>query len=424
MTKDNGLLTTQMKPTAAEIAGQAVANNQHLVKELQRFATFDELRRSDFFQARKAELKRLLDEPRIYEPGHVRPRLRSFLRVVQWNIERGSRLEGIIEVLNNHPVLGFADLLLLNELDDGMLRSGSRNVALELSRALSARAVYGVEYLEMTKGVGEELKLPGENTAALHGNAILTRHGLSNPQVVRLPRCENNFESAEKRLGGRIGVIIDLELDHVRLIAATTHLDVVNTPRCRARQMRAMLCAIDSRIQAQSGASDRAIIGGDLNTHTFARGARLRTIKNTALILGSNRNKLARRLAHPEKKEQAIVELARFGYETEARNDRRATSRSVVSNLEDMRGLPSAIRWWVKRRIGPEGVLLEFRLDWLATRGVRALRASEMTDAETGVASVDPQTFNRLMSNGRPISDHDPIVVDLAAQESMISDEV
>src|ERR1041385_8511792 len=104
-----------MKPTGAESAEQAAASNQHLTKELERFATIDELRRSDFYQSRKTELKRLFDEPRIYEPPDVQPRLRSFLRVVEWNIERGSRLDGIIEVLNTHPVLRFADLLLLNE---------------------------------------------------------------------------------------------------------------------------------------------------------------------------------------------------------------------------------------------------------------------------------------------------------------------
>ncbi|HKS38996.1 MAG TPA: endonuclease/exonuclease/phosphatase family protein [Blastocatellia bacterium] len=402
-----------MKSSRTETAEQAIASNHHLVKELQRFATFDELRRSDFFRAHKAELGRLFDEPKIYKSPNTQPRLRSFLRVVAWNIERGTRLDGIIEVLNNHPVLRFADLLLLNELDDGMLRSGNYNVALELSRALSAHAVYGVEYLEMTKGTGKELSLTGENTSALHGNAILTRHNFSNPQVVRLPRCENNFESAEKRLGGRMGILLDLEICDAIFTTATVHLDVVNTPRCRARQMRAMLCAIDARVKDQQN-NRSVILGGDFNTHTFARGNRWRAMKNTALILGSNRNKLARRLVYPEKKEQAITELARFGYETAALNDRRATARSMVSNLDDSRGLPSPIRKWANRRIGPGGLSLELRLDWLAARGMKALRANEMIDAETGVTSVDAQTFNNLAHNGRALSDHDPIVVDLA----------
>jgi endonuclease/exonuclease/phosphatase family metal-dependent hydrolase len=400
--------TTPINMTAIEDAEATAAGNQGLVRGLLRFKTFAQLRGSDFYRAHQQEFKQLFDEPHIYRAAAATPRLADFLRVVMWNIERGAELDGIVEVLNHHPTLGYADLLLLNELDDGMVRSGNRHVAQELSRHLSAHAVYGVEYLEMTKGTGDELHLPGANTTALHGNAILTRHAFFEPQVVRLPRCENNFESAERRLGGRIAIMIDLEISATRFTAATTHLDVVNTPRCRALQMRAALEAVDAR-----RLSRRVVIGGDLNTHTFARGARLRTIKNTALILGSRPHKLAERLGHPLRKEPAIGEFARFGYDIASCNDTRSTARSVVSSLDDSSRLPRPLRWWIGRRIGPEGLTLELRLDWLAARGLRALRAGEMIDAATGVASVDPQTFNGLTGERRRLSDHDPIVVDL-----------
>jgi endonuclease/exonuclease/phosphatase family metal-dependent hydrolase len=388
------------------------SGNQDLVNEMLRFETFAELRRSPFYQTHRDDLKRLLDAPRIYRATSASPRLTSFLRVVMWNIERGTRFDGILDVLNHHPVIRYSDLLLLNELDDGMVRSGNRNVALELSRHLSAHTIYGVEYLEMTKGAGDEQRLPGANTSALHGNAILTRYAFLEPHVVRLPRCENNFESAERRLGGRIGILTDLEIGRARFTAATTHLDVVNTPRCRARQMRAMLEAVDARIAAR-GLGPRVILGGDLNTHTFARGTRLRAMKNTALILGSRRGRLARRLARPILKEPAVGEFARFGYDIANCNDERATARSVVSALDDSTNLPLPLRWWVNRRIGPEGLTLHLRLDWLAARGLRALRVGEMIDAATGVASIDPQTFAGLTDDGLQLSDHDPIVVDL-----------
>src|SRR5437588_4585981 len=195
--------------TAIEDAEATAASHQHLVKELLRFTTFAELRRSAFYQAHQRELKQLFGEARIYRAASATPRLATFLRVVMWNIERGTALDGISEVLNHHPVIRYADLLLLNELDDGMVRSGNRNVARELSRRLQAHAIYGVEYLELTKGAGDEVRLPGTNTAALHGNAILTRHAFFAPQIVRLPRCENNFESAERRLGGALRLSID-----------------------------------------------------------------------------------------------------------------------------------------------------------------------------------------------------------------------
>ena len=396
----------------APIPENTITGNQKLIDRLKRFARFEDLRRSEFYREQGAELRRLLDEPRVYEFPDARPRLRTFLRVVEWNIERGARLDGIIEALNEHPVLRFADLLLLNELDDGMIRSRNLNVALELGRALAAHSVFGAEYLELTKGAGDEARLAGENTRALHGNAILTRHQFSNVQVLRLPRCENNFESKERRIGGRIGILLDLEINDTKLLVGNTHLDVVNSPRCRGNQMRAMLQAVEERLISSS--IRKAIVGGDLNTHTFARGTRFRSIKNTALILTSKREDLKNRLSHPERREHAIREFAKFGFAIEGFNDRQATSRTIVSNLDDSARLPRPMKWWVSRRIPPQGLMLEFRLDWLAGRGLQALKARELVDERTGAASVDAQTLSNLRHNGSPLSDHDPVVFDVA----------
>jgi endonuclease/exonuclease/phosphatase family metal-dependent hydrolase len=394
---------------------QTAGNNQDLVNQLRRFARFSDLRRSAFYREREIEIRALLNEPKVYEfPGDVRPRLRSFLRVVEWNIERGTRLDGIIDVLNSHHVLRFADLLLLNELDDGMVRSGNVNVPLELSHALEAHAVFGVEYLELTKGPEHEANVSGENTRALHGNAILTRHRFSSPRIVQLPRCENNFEAKERRIGGRIGILLNIDVDGTMLTIGNTHLDVINTPGCRGRQMRAMLEAVDERLRTEKAEYRAVIVGGDLNTHTFSRGNRFRAMKNTAIILNSGRRSLAERLKRPETREPAIREFKNFGYTTEGFNDRKATSRTIVSNLDDPARLPRAVKRWINRRVPPEGLLLEFRLDWMAARGLQALGAGEIVDAQTGVASVGAQTIQGLKTNGLPLSDHDPIVFDVS----------
>jgi len=390
--------------------------NQQLVEELKRFDTFEQLRKSEFFRVQKHAILQLLNTPRIYSYANASSRLRSFLRVVEWNIERGSRFEGIVRVLNEHPILRFADLLLLNELDDGMIRSSNRNVALELSRALQAHTVFGVEYLELTKGAGAEANLPGENTDALHGNAIMTRYPFADPEIARLPRCENNFESKEKRIGGRIGIFLDVEINGRKIAIGNTHLDVVGTPHCRGNQMRAMLKHLEIFVGTADVTSSPVIVGGDLNTHTFARGTTLRTIKNTATILGGDRERLRDRLSSPAIREPAIREFTRFGYETEGFNDQKATSRTIVSNLDDTAKLPRPIRWWIRHRIPPAGILLEFRLDWLAARGLRGLRAGEVIDRETGVASINAQTFPGLAYKGETLSDHDPIAFDVSIE--------
>jgi endonuclease/exonuclease/phosphatase family metal-dependent hydrolase len=386
------------------------SNNQHLVAELNRFGTFSELRRSEFYRKNRANIKRLLDEPKVYLSGEAGPRLRDFLRVAEWNIERGSNLEAIKGVLQNHPTLSYADLLLVNELDCGMARSGNRDVACELGGALRMHAVFGVEYLELTKGTGHEREVEAENTAALHGNAILSRRPITNIRLVRLSRCEDNFQSAEKRLGSRVGIVADIETGGSAITAALTHLDVVGLPSCRAGQLRSFLEFVD----AEAGAKGRVIFGGDLNTHTFKRGGRLRTVNNVIRIFGNNEDRLRRTLLHPEAREPAIGELKRRGYEVESFNDRRPTSWSVVSRLEDAARLPFPLSSWVMRRIGPEGLMLQFKLDWLAGRGVRALREGEATDRATSVTSLSPHTINISDYHGSPLSDHDPVVVDIA----------
>src|SRR5215831_9973771 len=215
-------------------------NNQLLVAELGRYKSIKDLRRSDAFRRHQAALHQLFNAPRTQFGQSVRPRLNSFLRVAAWNIECGKRLDGIIDALNTHPILRFADLVLLSEVDDGMARSANRAVAFELGREVGAHAIYGVEYLELSGPEPVEPMHRG-NSAALHGNAILTRHPFRSPRLVRLPRCENNFESQQKRLGGRVGLVIDLEPGPAGLVAATAHLDVVNTPRCRQKQLRSFL---------------------------------------------------------------------------------------------------------------------------------------------------------------------------------------
>jgi len=389
-------------------------NNQDLVNQLRRFNRFSELRHSEFYHQHEHNIRALLREPRVYEFPRACPRLQSFVRVVEWNIERGTNLVGIIDVLNSHPVLRFSDLLLLNELDDGMTRSGDVNVPFELSKAIEAHAVFGIEYLELTKGVGHEANLPGENSRALHGNAILTRHKISRPEIVPLPRCENNFEGKERRIGGRIGILLNIDIAGTMLTVGNTHLDVVNTPRCRGKQMRAMLEAVDLRLRAESPENQVAIVGGDLNTHTFARGNRLRAMQNTAIILNSGRRRLARRLSQPEAREPAIREFKNFGFSTDGFNDHKATSRTIVSSLDDTARLPGAVKWWINRRVPREGLLLEFRLDWMAARGLRPLVAGEIVDEHSGAASINAQTIQGLKTNGIPLSDHDPIVFDVS----------
>jgi endonuclease/exonuclease/phosphatase family metal-dependent hydrolase len=395
-------------------------DNTHRVEALKGFDKINQLLASPAYLANQPFLNRLFNHPKVFEVPGCRPRVNAFLRIVQWNIEYGKRLDEVARALNEHSVLRFADLLLINEVDEGMARSGNVAVAEELSKRIEAHAVFGAEYLELTGrqqsvGAGAVALLSSSevngNTAALHGCAILTRHRFSNPTVVRLPRCEDNFASVQKRLGGRAGVIVKLHLSGREITAATAHLDVVNTPRCRQAQMRALLEAVDSG-DAISSLSP-VIVGGDLNTHTFARGGRLRGALNLARILIADRQALARDLMNPSDREPLLREFGRFGYHVAGFNDGQPTNQVGADELGASSSLPAVVRKLALKRLGGPEFSLPFRLDWFAARGLVPLSEGEVKDREMGARSIGPRTVSGLQSGGRRLSDHDPIVVDI-----------
>src|SRR5215813_5701888 len=367
-------------------------NNQRLIAELGSYKNMKGLRRSAPFRRHQATLRKLFKLARTYTEESARPRLKSFLRVAAWNIECGKKFDGIAHTLNTHPILRFADLILLNEVDDGMARSGNRSVAADLGREIGAHAIYGVEYLEFSGSESIDGHVQ-ENTTALHGNAILTRHPFGGPRLIRLPRCERNFESAQKRLGGRLGLVVDLQLGPTRFAAATTHLDVVNGPSCRRKQLSALLHYLDADKQIP------AILGGDLNTHTFSRGGKIRALKNLARLL-VNPEAVTRGLLEPFKSEPALRELELFEFRLQGFNDDRYTCRVDDSELLRSSGLPAPVRGFVRRRFGDDEVSLDFRLDWLAGRHLRSLSGGEITDSATGVSSVPAQTITGIEYQG------------------------
>ncbi|MGH9764011.1 MAG: endonuclease/exonuclease/phosphatase family protein, partial [Blastocatellia bacterium] len=304
--------------------------DQTIVSELRRYRRIGDLRRSRFYREHKHKLDRILKQPRVYQHPEPQPVLKSFLRIAQWNILYGTHLSDITAVLKNHPILRYADILLLNEVDDGTSRSGGVDVAAELSSALSANAIYGVEYIELSHCAAASRSLTDRDAAPVHGNVILTRHPFSDPGVVRLSRCENNFANTEKRLGGRAGLMAEIDVFGEKLTVATTHLDVVNTPRCRASQIRGLLEALDSRKTRNT--HFRAILGGDFNTHTFVRGTRLGAVQNISRMLLANVDELREIFLDPGAREPVLTELLRYGFQTEWFNAGSCTNRVTLED--------------------------------------------------------------------------------------------
>ncbi|HTF63942.1 MAG TPA: endonuclease/exonuclease/phosphatase family protein, partial [Edaphobacter sp.] len=74
--------------------------------------------------------------------------LRSSIRVVDWNIDRGLQLRSIIDFLG----AANADIVILQEVDINARRTHRLNVAQEIARKLRLNYVFGREFVELTQG--------------------------------------------------------------------------------------------------------------------------------------------------------------------------------------------------------------------------------------------------------------------------------
>jgi hypothetical protein len=179
----------------------------------------------------------------------------KFLRVAEWNIERGLEFDAIkfafldpkrfaelmdrkgssatreerTHILDQVHLLQQSDLLVLNEVDWGMNRTLFRNVAAELAEALGMNYAYGVEFVEVdpaTMGIDQQVVMreveqaysePGESKNemmeyirqimtpdpkryhGLHGTAILSRFPLTNVRLIPFKFQGHDWYADEKK---------------------------------------------------------------------------------------------------------------------------------------------------------------------------------------------------------------------------------
>jgi endonuclease/exonuclease/phosphatase family metal-dependent hydrolase len=312
---------------------------------------------------------------RASEPLH-----REFIRLVHWNIEKGKRWALLSQCLT-HPAIASADIITLNEADWGMARSGNRHVAFEIAERLGMRAVFAPAFYEFTKGIGDELAVAGENTDAVQGNALLTRFPVVDYQNLYLPACHDAGHAAEKRAGGRAVLVVRLSNSRgLDFTVAVTHLEVLTTRRCRARQMKFIL---------QHLPAGPAVVAGDLNSNAFDRGSFVHTLVSLLRLL---RPSVQSQVMRPWDYEPLFREMKSAGFTWDQFNDRRATCRADLASLEDRKHVPA----FLTARLLKRGRYLPLRLDWIACRGFKA--------AQPG------QTITGLPSEP---SDHLPVTCDL-----------
>lgn len=381
--------------------------------ELARFDSTKTLEASPLYARLKPEVERVLngvecgDFTREREPDETDAA--GAIRATAWNIERGTRLEGVVRVLGEHPLMSRSDVLLLTELDYGMARSGNLHVTRELARALGMAYAFAPCYINLSKGSGLESGAEGDNALALHGNALLSRWPILRAWSVALPNGKDKMKGREKRLGSQRAVVCDLEHPSGLLRAVSLHLDAHSSQRHRQQQMKVVLDFLETL-------SPRApvLVGGDWNTSTYDSSRAVYSIVGffRRVLMGVG-NVIENHYLKPDSWfERALFrELDARGYDFRELNEPGAGTlhydvRDLAANTNMGEWVPRWCFWWIEWALKDQGGRCSLKLDWFAGRDV-------VPDA-----TQQPRVVGRLRGpSGEVLSDHDPIVLDFTLRK-------
>jgi endonuclease/exonuclease/phosphatase family metal-dependent hydrolase len=377
------------------------------VENLCKYKTLVQLKQSEFFSSHGSQIESYLKTPQVQLLPHIVSRLNSFIRIVQWNIEKGKRFKEILARLQTDEILKWADVIVLNEADFGMIRSENRHVARDLAEALGMHMAFGPVYFELTKGVDEEQRLEGENREGMQGNAILSRFPIIDSCTVPLPVSFEPYEFHEKRFGQRSCLWAKLQLQKKSIWVGSVHLELRNKPRDRAIQMRKIMEHLPD------GDNDAYVLCGDLNTNSFGRGSSLQTVKSIMRLLLSPADKIKKMLLSPELGSEPLFRILKcHGFNWEGLNSNQETARTALDSLEEADFLPAALMNLVKKRLVPFNGYLCFKLDWILGKNVFGI-GSEKYDSGAQVQALKPAAVKTIHFGPDRISDHLPIYADI-----------
>jgi endonuclease/exonuclease/phosphatase family metal-dependent hydrolase len=368
--------------------------------ELRACESTSELLANPVYQRLEPFVRIVLDTPESANFSDWIAPPRSRYRFVAWNLERGIELDRQIEALRSNPYLRGADVLLLTEVDVGMARSQNRAVAQEIARNLGMHYAFVPCYLNLSKGAGLEYHAEGDNKLGLHGNAILSRYPLRDVRAIFLKNGIDKMKGREKRLGRQAAVVAKIEFPNLTLTAVCSHLDANSSQRHRAQQMRDILDRL--------GSGSPVVLGGDWNTTTYNSSDPTHAIAGFWLrvFMGVD-NVIHNHYLHPYHRfEKALFRsLERRGFDYRSCNvlgERTGGYDAACAKTRQNLGewVPNWCFAFMRWALRNHGGRCPIKIDWFATRGVRAER---------------PVVLHEFRECEAPLSDHDPIGVDVVA---------
>jgi endonuclease/exonuclease/phosphatase family metal-dependent hydrolase len=340
-----------MRPVIDRIVPKLEAPDAALLDEARRAAILGESAHGAFLE-RIPAFRTIEQAP----PAHPLPWTGTF-RIAAFNAER----------LKNPPATrrlmqqAGADVVLFSEVDCGMARSGNVHTIRELIAGTGAGYLYGVEYVELDLGDrGEMHDHAGErNACSLHGNAIVTGFTLETAHLIPLEETGlwfSGVKGAQRRIGGRIALAARIPGAPKPVWVVGTHLESKTDPADRQAQIRTLLRALDVIAPGEP-----CVIAGDFNTKALPR-----TEDERHLLIEA-----------PELCEPLFADLKQAGFAWAGANLALPTQTPGPKNKHEP----------------PFG-----KLDWIVVRGL---------------APSNPQIVPALDEQGRAISDHEMLAVDV-----------
>ena len=282
------------------------------------------------------------------------------------NMERGVHLAELGDFLEICPEAKPYDVILANELDDGCVRSGQKDTTRELAERLGMNYVFGLEFIELVNG---------ENAKGFHGNAIFSRWPIKQAKIVRLPEQYNWYFDRQRRIGGRLAILAELDVNGRSVGVGTIHLENRTHGPGRQEQLEAILKAADEMFPGMPVA-----LGGDLNTNTFD---------------GRDKDAIQEIAGSPELQRRCLEDVA-------------AWEGCLPAAAEDgYRAVPEA-PILTRRKPLPGGGHLDLRLDWLLLRGLDPTDSRTIsTCRETWPFAVPGSALEAF--GGQELSDHNAV---------------
>ena len=288
------------------------------------------------------------------------------LGILVFNMERGVHLAELGDFLETCPAARPFDVILANELDDGCVRSGQKDTARELAERLGMNYVFGLEFIELVNSQDEK---------GFHGNAIFSRWPIKRARVVRLPEQYNWYFDRQRRIGGRLAILAELDVAGRSVGVGTIHLENRTHGPGRQAQLETILTAADELFPGMPVA-----LGGDLNTNTFD---------------GRDKDAIQEIAGSPELQRRCLEDVAAW---------EGCLPAAEAAGYRAMPDQPILTR----RKPLPGGGHLDLRLDWLLLRDLEPTDSRTISTSRADCGFALPSSALAAFT-GEELSDHNAV---------------